>query len=55
MSLKKGRCMERKVKCRKKVDVGNIVLVEDSRKIHQKEAALSVLPSLSPSKVRAGG
>ena len=41
--------------CRNKVEVENIIMIEDSRKIQQKQATLSVLPSLSPSKARAAG
>ena len=55
MSLRKRRCMENKVKCRKKVEVGNVIVIEDSPKIQQKQATLSVLSSLTPSKARAGG
>ena len=55
MSLKKGRCMENKVKCRKKVEVENIIMIEDSRKIPRKQATRSVLPSVSPSTALAGG
>ena len=44
-----------KVKYRKKVEVEDVILLEDSRKIQQKQATLSALPSLFPSKARAGG
>ena len=55
MSLKKGRCMEKELKCRKKVEVEKLMMSEDSRKSQQKQVTLSVLPLLSPSKARAEG
>ena len=44
MSLEKGRCVEKKIKCRKKLEVENTILIKDSRKIQQKQATISVLP-----------